>query len=106
MSPRFRFWLILITLGGVILFAYWTVLGEMAERWTDDPQYSHGYLVPLFSAFLLWFRRGEIRGAQLDPNWWGIAIAAAGIALWAVGTYFFLNWFAAISLLLCLAGLA
>src|SRR5437899_12787251 len=106
MTRRARFWIIPAALGGIILWSYWTTISEMAERWTDDPQYSHGYLVPIFSAFLLWFRRAELRHVRLAPNWWGVAIVAAGIGLWAAGTYFYLSWFAAVSLLVCLAGLA
>jgi exosortase len=106
MNSRLRNGLIAAGLGGLVLWAYWTVVRDMAERWSDDPQYSHGYLVPLFSAFLLWYRRQEIRDAVLTPSWWGVALAAAGISLWAAGTYLFLSWFSAISLLLCLAGLA
>jgi exosortase len=106
MTQRFRFWIVPFALGGIILWSYWTTICEMAGRWTDDPQYSHGYLVPIFSVFLLWFRRAERRHVRVAPNWWGVAILAAGIGLWAAGTYFFLSWFAAVSLLVCLAGLA
>jgi exosortase len=106
MTGRFRYWFVPAVFGVAILWAYWTTIAEMAERWTDDPQYSHGYLVPLFSAFLLWFRREKLREVRPVPNWWGVAILILGVALWSVGTYFFLNWFAAVSLLCALAGLA
>ncbi|RJP20370.1 MAG: exosortase [Deltaproteobacteria bacterium] len=32
----------------------------MVRQWSDDPNFSHGFLVPLFSAFLIWRRRYEI----------------------------------------------
>jgi len=99
-------WVIPIGLGCAIIWAYWLPLGQMVHRWSEDSQYTHGYLVPLFSLFLLWFRREQLRDVRLKPNWWGVAILAAGIALGAAGIYFFLTWFVAISLLVCLAGLA
>src|SRR5260370_38351845 len=43
-----------------VLWAYWTTLGDAAERWSSDPQYSHGYLVPAFAALLLWLRRERL----------------------------------------------
>jgi exosortase len=90
----------------LLLWSYWTTLVEMAERWTDDPQYSHGYLVPLFSLYLLWSRRLLLNSAKLSPSWWGIVVLLAGLGARAVGVYYFYGYFDGISLLLCLAGLA
>src|SRR5260370_1458559 len=105
MTTRVRSWLSLSLLVAALLWAYWTVLREMAERWFDDPQYSHGYLVPIFSAYLLWARRDRIRDVRPVPSWWGVVLLLAGIALWGAGALLFVNWFTALSLLLALAGL-
>lgn len=75
----------------------------MVERWRSDPQYSHGFLVPLFSAYLLWSRRGLLKGT-LRGSWVGVAITVGGLALRAFGAIAFVGWFEAISLLVCLAG--
>ncbi len=40
-------------LGGVLLWAYLPMLSVFGDKWIHDPQYSHGLLVPIFSAFLL-----------------------------------------------------
>jgi exosortase len=88
-----------------VLWAYWTTLAEMAERWFDDPQYSHGYLVPLFSIYLLWSRRAIVKDGFVSSSWWGVVVLALGLALRFAGVYFFYGFFDAISLLLCLAGL-
>src|SRR5438876_616741 len=85
-------------------WAYWTTLGDMAQRWAHDPQYSHGYLVPGFALVLLWLRRGMLAEAALQPSWWGAVILGAGIALRLVVAYFHFQWFDALSLLPCLAG--
>ena len=31
----------------VLVATHWATLGVMVERWTHDPQYSHGFVVPL-----------------------------------------------------------
>ena len=31
----------------------WPVLIEMASRWSSDPRYSHGYVIPLFALAIL-----------------------------------------------------
>jgi exosortase len=38
----------------VLGWAYLPMLRVFADKWLNDPQYSHGPLVPFFSAFLIW----------------------------------------------------
>ena len=106
MRPRLALWLTASVLGAACLWAYWTTIGEMAERWRDDPQYSHGYFVPLFSLYLLWARRGMLKDGLSSSSGWGIVLLLLGIGLRAGGVYFFYGYFDAISLLFCLSGLA
>src|SRR5438067_12441276 len=87
-----------------LLWAYWTTLCATAQQWAHDPQYSHGYLVPGFALFLLWFRREQIALEALRPSWWGLPILGAGIALRLLGAYYYFVWFDSISLVPCLAG--
>ncbi len=47
----------LVFLAGISALVGWAFLPTfdfMYEKWVSDPQYSHGFLVPLFSAYLLW----------------------------------------------------
>jgi exosortase len=76
----------------------------MARKWSEDPQYSHGYLVPAFSLYLLWFRRSTIKGAAWRPNWWGLPLLGVGVLMRLAGAYYFFDWLESISLLPLLAG--
>src|SRR5262249_6488193 len=99
---------LLLGVGGpliALLWAYWTTLGEMSQRWSHDPQYSHGYLVPAFALALLWLRRDRMPETPLRPSWGGAVLLATGITMRLAGTYFYYVWFDAASLLLCLTGL-
>ncbi len=93
---------------GVLLaagaWAFAPTLGGLAERWGHDSRYSHGYLVPLFSLFLLWRQREALCGPGMEPSWWGLGVLAAGLALSAAGTGVYLDWFNALALPACLAG--
>src|SRR5262249_22312448 len=91
--------------GASLVWAHWTTLCELAARWSSDPQYSHGYLVPLFALFLLWLRRDRLRQTMPSPNWCGLVFLAAGIGLRLTGTYYHYIWVEQISLLPCLAGI-
>lgn len=100
------FALSLILAGAALLWAYWTTLTEVAEQWTQDPQYSHGWLVPAFSLFLLWQRADRLRGAELPPAWAaGLGLLALGVGTRLAGAFYHFVWFDQISLLPCTAGL-
>jgi exosortase len=88
-----------------LLWAYWTTLGEMAERWSHDAQYSHGYLVPGFALVLLWLRRDGLGDGPVQASWWGWPVLALGLGLRLVGGYYYFVWVDEVSLLPTLAGL-
>lgn len=93
-------------LGLGLVWAYWPTLFEMGRRWSTDPRYAHGYLVPVFSVVLLWLRRDRLRRATSHPSWWGLLLIAAGLALRLAGARFYLGWIEGVSLLPVLGGLA
>jgi len=43
----------LIALTGLLAWAYYPMLAVFADKWINDPQYSHGLLVPIFSSYLV-----------------------------------------------------
>jgi exosortase len=51
-APRLPFWP-LVVLGGLLAWAYYPMLAVFADKWLNDPQYSHGLHVPIFSAYVL-----------------------------------------------------
>jgi exosortase len=89
----------------LLLYAYWPTLAGLVGRWSTNPQYSHGYVVPLFSLALLWLRRAQLR-TSASGSWWGVPILALGVGMHAAGAYLYFDWLAEASLLPTLAGLA
>jgi exosortase len=93
-------------LSGLLLWVLWPTLALFLETWQADPQYSHGYLVPAFSAYLLWSRRAGADFTHWQTSWWGVAALAAAGLLRLAGAYLSFDWLEGISLLPLLAGLA
>jgi exosortase len=94
-------------LGGSLFWVYESTLRAMAERWSIDPRYSHGYLVPVFAALLLWLRR-ELRPSSVASSqvrWLGAVVMGLGMAVHLAGARFYVNWFEAAALLPMLAGI-
>src|SRR5437899_12458119 len=71
--------MVIIALELVVLFA--SVVGDMAVQWWEDPNYSHGYLVHVFSGYVLWRPREGRAVALTDGNGFG-----RGIVRGCVGT--------------------
>lgn len=93
-----------LALAGALAWAYLPVLAVMLDRWTYDPRYAHGYLVPLFSAVLLWLRRDRIRDAELRTSWLGLPLIGAGAGLKVAAGYAYNDWLDAFSLIVAIAG--
>jgi len=88
-----------------VVWAYWPNLCEMQGAWRTNPQYSHGYLVPLFAAFLLWVRRDQLVLGNSSPVWWGLPLLLLAAGLRFLGVHYHYLWFDAVSLLPTLFGL-
>ncbi len=95
----------LIVFGITLVWAYWTTLVQLAARWESDPQYSHGYLVPVFASALLWMRRSEFPTERLETNWWGLVPLLFGVGLRIAGARFYFDWFEAISIVPVIGGI-
>ena len=107
-APRLRYGLPLLALllpAACLAWAFWPTLIDLALTWNGNPQYSHGYLVPVFAAALLWLRRKRLDAAALRPSWWGLLPLAAGLALRLGGAFFYLNWLEQLALPPCILGL-
>ncbi len=71
-----------------LAWAYWGELRSLVNTWSNDPNYSHGFLVPPIVGFMYWWLwpRGE-QAARLRPSIWGwVALGAV------VGLRSFLLW--------------
>ena len=93
-----------LALTGTVVWAYWTALTAMADRWSRDAEYSHGYLVPLFALFILWMRRDMLDLSKLKPSWWGLPLLLAGVSMRSLAARYYLEWFDFLSLIPCVVG--
>ena len=60
-------------------------LAELAHRWTSQEEYSHGFLIPVIVAWLVWSRRNALLGSIGTPSWAGPALVALAGALHILG---------------------
>ncbi|HEV3439014.1 MAG TPA: exosortase/archaeosortase family protein [Gemmata sp.] len=73
----------LAVLGGLLGWAYMPMLRVFADKWLHDPQYSHGFLVPIFSGYLLrraW-QAGPLIPSPKPAIGYGLLILAFGMRI-------------------------
>jgi exosortase len=87
-SPRRRWAGILqwSLLAGALFYLYIPVLTALVADWWDDPDYSHGFVVPLLSAYFGWKRRQQLAETALQPRWWGCGVLLCGLSMLVLGT--------------------
>jgi exosortase len=95
-----------VLLAVCVLWSLWPGLAAMADRWSTDPRYAHGYFVPLFAMALLWMRRSRLEGSKPSENAWGLALLGLGAAFELGGAYIRLNTLEGLALIPYLTGIA
>jgi exosortase len=66
---------------------YRTVVPNLVREWWNDPNFSHGFLVPLVSAWLIWEKRAELQAfSESGSALPGLALVFAGALMFVVGT--------------------
>lgn len=81
-----RFWLwqgfILLVLLG---FLYHGILAALVVNWFNDPNFTHGFFIPLFSLFVGWKQRKKLAELPLQPSWFGLVVIAGALVMLIVG---------------------
>jgi exosortase len=89
----------------LVAAVYYKVLGKLVTDWWQIPDFSHGFLVPLFAAYLVWQKRKTLLGTKIAPAWSGIAVMALAVVVLLLGVYGSELFLSRISLVILLTGL-
>jgi exosortase D (VPLPA-CTERM-specific) len=76
-----------LAVGGLLLaiITFGPALSELVQRWNEQAEYSHGYLIPLVTLWLLWTRREALRANIGRPSWLGIIPILLAITMHIIG---------------------
>ena len=67
-----RFWLPLAGLAVALGLVYTPVVRDLYHIWDTDENYSHGFLIPFFTLYLIWLGKEDL--ARLRPEPWGVGM--------------------------------
>lgn len=93
-----------LALALLVAYLYLSIMHRLVDQWWTDPNYSHGFLVPLFSAFILWKDRERLRKVEIRPAASGLLIIVFGLGILIFGVLGAELFMSRTSLLFILAG--
>jgi exosortase D (VPLPA-CTERM-specific) len=86
-SVQPRAWIIGCLAVALAAIAFREALFELAKRWTVQEEYSHGFLIPVVSAWLIWTRRHVILASFGRPSWIGALLILLATFIHLVGLF-------------------
>jgi exosortase len=95
----------LLITAGLFLLLYGLNFVKLASDWWNDPNYSHGFLVPVAFFWMVWQKREELGNAPRVPQTWGLGVVVLGLLQLIAGTWGAENFVAHSSMLVVLTGM-
>lgn len=85
MSGLSRAMLAIALVAGAFL-ALWPTTFSLSERWADTVTraYTHGSLIPIIVAFLIWRRKDLLERASVAPSWPGLMLGLLVGVVWLI----------------------
>lgn len=94
-----------VLIGTLTVAIYYPVLAKLVTDWWRIPDFSHGFLVPIFAAYLVWMKRKTLLATEIAPNGKGIAVIALGLGVLLLGFYGAELFLSRVSFIIVMAGL-
>ena len=94
-----------IALLGLTVLLYAPILKYLVQNWWTNPDYGHGFLVPLFCGYVLWRERDKWLRAEVRPSNFGLFVIFVGVVILLGGSLGAELFTSRISLLILLAGM-
>jgi exosortase len=98
-------WLPYAAVAVLLAILYYRVALKLVYDWYTIPDYSHGFLVPLFAAFLVWDKRKILSATPIKQTWAGIPLVVFSIVVLILGVYGVELFTARMSFVMLLTGL-
>lgn len=80
-------------------------LSFLVDRWSHSDEFSHGFLVPLVSLFLLWRKREVMRQTPLQVCSWGLPVLAIGLLMQVASEWASVTFLKALAVPVALGGM-
>ena len=83
---RISWWPVAV-LGVLLVILYHQVAVKLVSDWYNFPDFSAGFLIPFFVAFLVWDKRRQLIQTPVEPSWAGIWLVALALFELMLGVF-------------------
>jgi exosortase D (VPLPA-CTERM-specific) len=84
-GPPLRLYTLFAIAAVAAIMPFAHVLGDLYNIWNLKPEYSHGIIIPVLSAYLIWRQREELRGLPFTGSWTGVVLIVLGLVVRFIG---------------------
>ena len=74
-----------LIIGAGVAVLYSEVLRELAFDWWNNPDYSHGLLLPFVTLYLIWQKKEDLAGSPSAPSKYGLMVMLGSLGLLFAG---------------------
>ncbi len=89
----------------MLMYLFRDVLAGCVSRWTTEPQYSHGFVIPIMAIGLAYARRNRILPGRARSSLIGFGILLTAVLIHGVAVYLFVEAMDAVAFVVSIAGI-
>ncbi len=93
-------------LGVLIYLVFSSPIQGMIYKWRTDGNWSHGWLVPVFSLYFLGIHRQQLKAAICKPNYLGLVVILAALAFYYLAVVMRYGYPQGLAIIPCMLGMA
>lgn len=82
-----RRWIPAAIVLSLVLILYFRVIVKLVHDWIAIPDFSHGFLIPIFVAYIIWDRREHLRSLSVRQSWAGLPLVFFALLLLITGVF-------------------
>ena len=98
-------YLMVALLALLVAVLYRSIGVKLVSDWYELPDFSHGFLIPFFVAYILWDKRTALASTPVRPSWAGLPVVLVGLFFLLVGVFGADLFFSRISFVILVCGI-
>jgi exosortase len=87
------------------IWVYFSVFTDLIVDWINLPDFSHGFLVPLISAYILYTKKEDLASLRPEPHWIGLVILIFASILSILGRIAVEEFTVRVSIIVAISGI-
>jgi len=105
-SNNFNYLFLLIIIG-LFIIGYYDIFQWMYERYMGaDSYYSHGFLIPFVTGYLIWLKKDELSRAEKQSSWLGLFLIISAVLVHIFGIAIYVFSIAGFSIWILIVGIS